>query len=53
MARSTSLDGGQVSVPMMKEKEAFGYAHGKGHQAVELLYEGSELSKDLFNTDQS
>ena len=38
------LDGGQVSVPMMKRTESFGYTKGKGYQAVELLYDGGELS---------
>jgi serpin B len=38
------LDGGQVTVPMMKQTESFGYAEGKGYQAVELPYDGGELS---------
>jgi len=38
------LDGGQVSVPRMKQTEAFGYTEGEGYQAVELLYDGCELS---------
>jgi serpin B len=38
------LDGGQVIVPMMKQTESFGYTEGKGYQAVELLYDGGELS---------
>ncbi len=38
------LDGGQVSVPMMKQTEAFGYTEGEGYQAVELQYDGNELS---------
>jgi serpin B len=38
------LDGGQVSVPMMKQTESFGYAEGDGYQAIELLYDGDELS---------
>jgi serpin B len=38
------LDGGQVSVPMMKQTEAFGYTEGEGYQAVELRYDGGELS---------
>jgi len=38
------LDGGQVIVPMMKQTEAFGYTEGEGYQAVELLYDGCELS---------
>jgi len=42
------LDGGQVIVPMMKQTEAFGYTEGEGHQAVELQYDGCELSMVIF-----
>ncbi|HEY4711866.1 MAG TPA: serpin family protein [Dehalococcoidia bacterium] len=38
------LDGGQVIVPMMKQTESFGYTEGEGYQAVELRYDGGELS---------
>ena len=38
------LDGGEVTVPMMSQTEAFGYAEGDDYQAVELLYDGGELS---------
>jgi len=38
------LDGGQVTVPMMKQMESFGYTEGEGYQAVELPYDGGELS---------
>ena len=38
------LDGGEVTVPMMRQTESFGYAEGDGYQAVELPYDGSELS---------
>jgi len=38
------LDGAQVMVPMMKQTESFGYTDGEGYQAVELLYDGGELS---------
>jgi serpin B len=38
------LDGGQVTVPMMRQTESFGYAEGEGYQAVELPYDGDELS---------
>jgi len=38
------LDGGQVTVPMMKQTESFGYAEGEGYQAVDLQYDGGELS---------
>ena len=38
------LDGEQVTVPMMKQTESFGYTEGEGYQAVELRYDGGELS---------
>ncbi len=38
------LDGGQVTVPMMHQTERFPYAEGEGYQAVEIPYDGSELS---------
>ena len=38
------LDGGQVTVPMMKQTESLGYFQGQGFQAVELGYDGGELS---------
>jgi serpin B len=38
------LDGGEVTVPMMKQTELFGYTEGDGYQAVELPYDGRELS---------
>ena len=38
------LDGGEVTVPMMRQTELFGYAEGDGYQAVELPYDGGELS---------
>jgi serpin B len=38
------IDGGQVIVPMMRQTESFGYTEGEGYQAVELLYDGGELS---------
>jgi serpin B len=38
------LDGGQVTVPIMRQTESFGYTEGEGYQAVELLYDGGELS---------
>ncbi len=38
------LDGSEVTVPMMKQTENLGYTEGKGYQAVELPYDGRELS---------
>lgn len=38
------LDGGTVSVPMMRQTESFAYAEDESYQAVELPYDGEELS---------
>ena len=38
------LDGDEVTVPMMHQGETLGYAEGNGYQAVELPYDGEELS---------
>jgi serpin B len=38
------LDGSEVTVPMMRQTESFGYAKGEHYQAVELPYDGHELS---------
>lgn len=38
------LDGSEVTVEMMHQTEEFGYAEGDGYQAVDLKYDGSELS---------
>lgn len=38
------LDDSQITVPMMNQTETFGYAEGEEYQALELLYDGSELS---------
>jgi len=38
------LDGSQEAVPMMKQTEVLGYFQGQGFQAVELGYDGGELS---------
>ncbi len=48
------LDGGKVTVPMMRQVESFGYAKGDGYQAVELPYDGRELSMVILlpQTDQ-
>jgi serpin B len=42
------LEGGQVTAPMMKQTESFGYADGEGYQAIELPYDGAELSMVIF-----
>jgi serpin B len=38
------LDGNEVTVPMMYQDENFGYTEGEGYQAIELKYDGEELS---------
>ena len=38
------LDGAKITVPMMNQRESFGYAEGETYQAVELPYDGNELS---------
>ena len=38
------LDGSEVTVPMMSQTESFGYFEGNGYQAIELPYDGDELS---------
>jgi len=42
------LDGGEVTVPMMKQSEEFGYAEGEGYQAVSLPYGLSGVSMLLL-----
>jgi serpin B len=37
-------DGSESIVPMMSQTESFAYAEGKGYRAVELPYDGWELS---------
>ncbi len=38
------LDGNTVTVPMMRNTESYGYAEGDNYQAIELSYDGGELS---------
>ena len=40
----TLLDGSRVDVPMMSETKSLPYARGDGYQAVELPYDGGEMS---------
>jgi len=42
------LDGGETDVPMMNQTERFPYAEGDGYQALELPYDGQELSMLLL-----
>lgn len=45
------IDGSSVTVPMMAQSESFAYADGDGYQAVEMLYNGSELSMVVLLPD--
>ena len=45
------LDGSTVSAAMMRQEETLGYAAGDGWQAVELLYDGEELSMVILLPD--
>ena len=45
------LDGDQIEVPMMHQTDPFGYAAGDGYQALELLYEGGDLSMVILLPD--
>lgn len=38
------LDGSNIAVPTMRQSEFFGYAEGDGVQALELRYDGNEMS---------
>jgi serpin B len=38
------LDGSQVTVPMMRHTASYGYATGERYQAIDLPYDGRELS---------
>ena len=38
------LNGDQVTVPMMKQTETFGYGEDEAYQVVEMPYDGRELS---------
>lgn len=38
------LNGGDVTVPMMEQTESFCYTEGDSYQAIELPYDGQELS---------
>jgi len=38
------LNGDEVTVPMMEQQESFSYNEGDNYQAVELPYDGQELS---------
>ena len=46
------LGGGEVEAPMMRREGRFGYARGDGHQAVDLLYDGGEMSMTILLPDE-
>ncbi|MFH1031424.1 MAG: serpin family protein [Chloroflexota bacterium] len=46
------LDGNKITVPMMRQTESFDYAKGDDYQAVELLYDGGELSMVILLPEQ-
>ena len=47
------LDGSESVVPMMNQTESFAYAEGKGYRAVELPYDGWELSMVILLPEAS
>ncbi len=47
----TLLDGGTATVPLMMQDGSFGYTAGDGFCAVELLYDGEELSMVIVVPD--
>jgi serpin B len=47
----TKLDGTIVHHPMISQSATYGYYQGQGYQAVELLYEGEELSLVILLPD--
>jgi serpin B len=46
------LDGGQVTVPMMRLNEGLRYVHEKGFQVIDLPYNGHELSMVIVMPDE-
>jgi serpin B len=46
------LGGGEVTVPMMTQTESMGYTVGDGYLAVELPYDGHELSMVILLPDE-
>ena len=45
------LDGTKITVPMMQQEEEYGYARGSTYQAIELPYDGEELSMVILLPD--
>ena len=46
------LDGSDIFVPMMRATARFGYAKGEGYEAVDLPYDGHELSMTILLPDE-
>lgn len=46
------LGGDRITVPMMRQTESYGYTTGDGYQAVELPYDGRELSMVILLPEQ-
>ncbi|MDP3955293.1 MAG: serpin family protein, partial [bacterium] len=44
--------GSNITVPMMRKTASFGYAEGNGYQAIELPYDGRELSMVILLPEQ-
>ena len=47
----STLAGGTVTVPMMRQELEYAYAEGEGYQAVEIPYDGEELSMLILVPD--
>ncbi|MFC2062914.1 serpin family protein [Chloroflexota bacterium] len=47
------LGGGEVTIPVMSQSEALGYTEGEGYQAVELAYDGAELSMVILLPEEA
>jgi serpin B len=45
------LDGSKITVSMMSHRAGFGYAKGNGYQAIELPYDGDEISMVILLPD--
>jgi serpin B len=45
------LDGSNVTIPMMRQTATFSYTKGDGYQAVELPYDGNQLSMVILLPD--
>lgn len=45
------INGDEITVPMMNQTTSFGYTEGSNYQAVELPYDGNELSMVILLPD--